>query len=146
MWKWLNPANIKNGTISGILLVLFVIGLYVLQNKAITPLVENVAKSDLFVEDTSDIGDKDRSKLALLQCNDFVRAEVGENQTVAFESKDFHTWELGGGQYLVRSHVTEQDESGSKVQKNYACSVQFTGGDDTTHENWTLKGLDIVAP
>jgi len=142
MWKWLNPANIKNTRVSGILLVLFIIGLYFLQNKAITPLVENVAKSDLFMEDTSAIGDKDRSKLALLQCNDFVRAELGE--TVTFDSKEFNTWELATGQYLVRSKVTQQDENGNRVQKTFACNVQFSGGDETAHDNWTLKGLELA--
>jgi len=39
--------------------------------------------------------------------------------------------------------VLEQDEAGKQVRKNFACNVQYTGGDEMDQDNWTLQGLDI---
>lgn len=137
--------KLKKSRISGVLLLLFVAGLYIFQNKAVLPFVEGVVESDLFMADTNELDNKNRESLAALQCNDFVREELDESHAIEFANHDFKAWELSGGRYLVRSHLTEMDESGPPVRKRYACNVQFVGGDDTDHRNWSLQGIEISA-
>lgn len=135
--------KIKNSRWSILLLMAFVAGLYVLQNKAVTPFVESVVASDLFEDDTSDLAGRDLSPVAVAQCNTFVRQSLGSERPVEFAANEVKTWELSGGRYLVKSQVSEQDESGSWVRKNFACNVEYTGGADTDLASWDLQGLEI---
>ncbi|WP_045226597.1 hypothetical protein [Methyloterricola oryzae] len=135
--------KIKNSRWSVVLLLAFVAGLYVLQNEAVTPFVESVVASDLFEENTSDLAGRDLTPVAVVQCNEFVRQSLGAEHPVEFSSNDVKTWELSGGRYLVRSQVSEQDESGSWVRKNFACNVEYTGGADSDLASWDLQGLEI---
>lgn len=135
--------KLKKSRISGVLLLLFIAALYVFQNKAVLPFVEGVVESDLFLADTSELDNKNRESLAALQCNDFVREALDESRSIEFANRDGKAWQLSSGRYLVRSHLTQTDDSGDLVQKNFACNVEFVGGDDTDHRNWSLQGLEI---
>jgi hypothetical protein len=139
------PPSRKTGVgkFSGLILIAFIVGLYFFQNKAVMPFVEGVVQSDAFDADTSDIADKDRSKIALTHCVEFVRDNLGLDHILQFGSDESKAWEVTSGRYLVSSYVLEQDESGKQVRKNFACNVQYTGGDEMDQENWTLQGLDV---
>lgn len=129
--------------ISGLLLILFIVGLYLFQNKAVMPFVEGVVQSDMFDADTSALEGKDRARIALSQCNDFVQEDLGNEHPLQFSGEDYKSWELASGRYLISSYVLQQDESGKQVRKNYACNVQFKGGDDMDHANWELQGMEL---
>ncbi len=131
---------------SGLLLILFIVGIYVLQNKAVMPFVESVVESDLFDADTSELEGKDRGRVAFSQCNDFILADRGNNGPIQFAGEDYRSWELASGRYLISSHILQTDESGKRERKNYACNVQFTGGDEADRANWKLLGLDLQDP
>lgn len=128
---------------SGLLLILFIVGLYFVQNKAVMPFVEGIVQSDAFEADTSALEGKDRTRIAFTQCNDFLQEDVGPDSALQFAGEDYKSWELASGRYLISSYVLQQDASGKQVRKNYACNVQFSGGDDTDHANWKLLGMDL---
>jgi hypothetical protein len=128
---------------SGVLLIAFIVGLYFFQNKAVMPFVEGVVESDAFDSTTSEVTEKDRSALALTHCVEFVRDNLGLDHILQFGNDDSKAWEVASGRYLVSSYVLEQDEAGKQVRKNFACNVQYTGGDEMDQGNWTLQGLDI---
>lgn len=54
--------------LSGLLLVLFIVGLYLVQNNAVKPFVEKVVQSNVFDADISALEGKDRGRVALSQC------------------------------------------------------------------------------
>ncbi len=128
---------------SGLLLILFIVGLYLLQNKAVMPFVEGVVQSDVFEADTSALEGKDRTRIAFTQCNDFVQEDLGPDSAVQFAGEEYKSWELASGRYLISSYVLQHDASGKQVRKNYACNVQFSGGDDMDHANWKLLGMEL---
>jgi hypothetical protein len=131
------------GKFSGLLLIAFIVGLYFFQNKAVMPFVEGVVQSDAFDSEGSDVGAKDRSDIALTHCVEFVRDKLGLDHILQFGSDQSKAWEISSGRYLVTSYVLEQDESGKQVRKNFACNVQYTGGDEMEQDNWSLQGLDV---
>ena len=128
---------------SGLLLILFIVGLYLLQNKAIVPFVEKVARSDAFDTDSSELTGKDRQQAALNQCIELVRAELSSDRPLQFAANDYKAWEVANGRYLISSYVLEQDPSGKELRRNYACNIQYTGGDDTNANSWSLQGLEL---
>lgn len=132
-----------NRKFSGLLLILFIVGLYFFQNKAVMPFVEGVIESDAFDADTSELDAKDRTRIAYGHCNTFVQDDLGSDRTIQFAGDDYKSWELASGKYLISSFVLEQDESGKQGRRTYACNVQFTGGDDMDHANWKLLGLEM---
>jgi hypothetical protein len=136
-------GKIVHSKLSPLFLILFIAVLYVTLSKGIIPFVEKVARSDLFLEKAEEFEAKDRSSVALLHCNDFVRAELGGAKSVQFESKAIKSWEISNGRYLVTSQVTAEDESGKPIRKNFACNVQYSGGDENDHSHWSLQGLEM---
>lgn len=128
---------------SGLFLILFIVGLYIFQSQAVMPFVESVVESDAFEADTSALGGKDRSELALGQCHEFVKQDLGAERTLQFGDNDFKNWVLGDGRYLISSHVIDVDGSGKQVRRNYACNIQYNGGDDSQPGSWSLNGLEI---
>ena len=139
------PSGAKFGSrkLSGLLLILFVVGLYFFQNKAVMPFVEGVVESSAFDGDTSELDAKDRARIAFGQCNTFVQDEFGSDHSLQFAGEDYKSWELAAGRYLISSFVLDQDTSGKQTKRSFACNVQFSGGDDADHANWKLIGLEM---
>ncbi len=131
-----------------LLLAVYIVALYVLLNKAIVPLVVDVLDSEMFTGDPSQSGKvtevhDDRTAMALLQCNRFVREKFDEGVDLRFATADYQSWDIGFGRFLVKSFVdvTESDEP--TVRKNYVCEIRHTGGDLSDQDNWELKGLAL---
>jgi len=137
------PSRKPHVKYSGLLLIAFIVGLYFFQNKAVMPFVEGVVESDAFDASPGEIVEKDRSQIALSHCVEFVREDLGLDHVLQFGTEESKAWEVSSGRYLVSSYVIEQDEAGKQVRKNFACNVQYTGGDEMDQSNWTLQGLDI---
>ena len=137
------PSGKPRMKYSGLLLVAFIVGLYFFQNKAVMPFVEGVVESDAFDTSSDELAGKDLSQVALSHCVEFVRDNLGLDRILQFGSGDSKAWEIAAGRYLVSSYVIEQDESGKQVRKNFACNVQYSGGDEMDQDNWSLQGLDL---
>ena len=133
---------------SMLLLAIYIVALYVILNKAIVPFVFKTLEADLFTGDPSKSGQvtevhDNRTAMALLQCNRFVRAEFDDEANLTFENKDYHSWDIGFGRFLVKSHVDVNEPGEPMVRKNYVCEIKHTGGDLANQENWKLTGLAL---
>ncbi len=132
---------------SVLLLVLFIIGLYVLQNKAIMPFVEKVVQSDVLVEDTGqdeELGSihNDRTDFAFAHCKDAFKEKYESLERVELSADQYQAWALASKSYLVQSPVRIPGEGGM-VEKAFACKIQFTGSDASDPSSWTVSGIDF---
>lgn len=134
------------------LLILFIIGLYVLQSKVITPFVMKVVESDLFFapedEEEEELGkiSNERTGLAFVHCKKAMKEEKHVPETAQFADADYEAWALGGRTYIIRSHVAMTTEDKGPVDSKYACKIKFSGGDVTDSNNWSILGVDFTAP
>lgn len=129
-----------------LLLAVYVAALYVLLNKAIVPFVTKVVTSEDFAGDPSQSGQPteihdNRTAMALLQCNRFVKDEFDEEVGLTFENKAYHSWDIGYGRFIINSHVNVAAPNEPMVRKNYVCEIKFAGGDLENQDSWDLKGL-----
>lgn len=134
-----------------IYLLLFIGALYVLQEKAIMPLVMGVLKSDLFfekpIEENEPLGKLDekteRTGYALLNCRDAVKKEGDLDNNAEFLDDNYETWALGNRQYLIRSRVRLIDPEKGQLEKLYACTLRMTGEDQADPASWSILGVDF---
>lgn len=133
--------------------LIFVVGLVALilfQNKAIMPLVEKVASSGLFMEDTGDEGSRlptanTMTNYAFLQCNKAVRDEIDEETNIFFPTEPIQSWSIGNYTYIINAEIELSSESGSSFFKKYACHIKYDEGSDLEgvmdSDNWSLSGI-----
>ena len=131
-----------------VLLAVYIVALYVLLNKAIVPLVVDVLDSEIFTGDPARSGKvtevhDNRTAMALLQCNRFVREKFDEDVNLSFATTGYQSWDIGFGRFLVKSFVDVAEPGEPTVRKNYVCEIRHTGGDLNDQENWELKGLAL---
>ncbi len=129
-----------------LLLAVYVVALYVLLNKAIVPFVMNVVNSETFSGDPSQSGQvsevhDNRTAMALLQCNRFVKDKFDEDVNLTFANSGYSSWDIGYGRFIIKSHVDVTEPSEPTVRKNFVCEIKHSGGDLDDQENWDLKGL-----
>ncbi len=132
-----------------LLLVVYIVALYVILNKAVVPFALSVANSDLFTGDSSQSGEPtqvhdDRTAMALLQCNRFVQDKFDEKATLVFANTAYQAWDLGFERFLVKSQVDVTEPNEATVRKNYVCELKHTDGDLAEHSNWKLQGLSLT--
>lgn len=133
---------------SVLLLILFIVGLYLLQNKAIMPFVEKVVQSDMFVEDTGEeeeLGSirNDRTDFAFAHCKEAFKEKFESVEKAEMNAEQYQAWALGSKSYLVRAPVRVPGEGGTMVDKAFACKIQFTGTDASDPASWTISGIDF---
>lgn len=131
----------------------FLVGLVALilfQNKAIMPLVEKIAASDLFLEDSGDEGSRiatstNMTNYAFMQCNKAIRDEIDSEINIIFPSEPMQSWTLGNYKYIVNAEIEITSNDGSSFFKKYACSIQYDEGSNLEgvmdSDNWTINGL-----
>ena len=132
-------------------LILFIGALYMLQEKAIMPLVMSVVKSEVFfekpVEENEPLGKLDvkteRTGYALANCREAVKKDGDLPDNTQFLDENYEAWALGNRQYLIRSTVRLMDSEKGQIDKLYACTVRMTGEDQANPESWTLLGVDF---
>ncbi|MFM8444977.1 MAG: hypothetical protein ACKN9W_16770 [Methylococcus sp.] len=132
-------------------LILFIGALYMLQEKAIMPLVMSVVKSEVFfekpVEENEPLGKLDvkteRTAYALANCREAVKKDGDLPDNTQFLDENYEAWALGNRQYLIRSTVRLMDSEKGQIDKLYACTVRMTGEDQANPESWTLLGVDF---
>jgi len=129
-------------------LILFIALLYVLQEKAITPLVMKVVQSDLFFEPEQEeeaLGPvkNQRTGFALIFCKDAAK-EAGELPDLAeFRDEHYQAWALGNRHYVIRSTVRLIDPERGQVDQLYACKMRMTGDHEAEAASWTVLGVDF---
>jgi len=133
--------------------LIFIVGLVALilfQNKAVMPLVEKIAASDLFLVDSGDEPSRyatstDMTNYAFMQCNKHVMTEIGEEQSVIFPSEPLQSWTLGNYRYIINAELELTAEDGTSFFKKYACQIQYDEESDMEGimdpDNWTVYGL-----
>ena len=134
-----------------IYLVLFIGALYMLQEKAIMPVVMAVVKSDLFfekpVEENEPLGKIEgktsRSNFAMRQCENAVKQQDALAKQAQFSDDSYEAWALGNRQYLIRSSVKISDAEKGSVTKLYACTVKLNNDQEDKPENWTTLAVDF---
>lgn len=133
---------------SVLFLILFIVGLYLLQNKAVMPFVEKVVESDLFLEDSD--GDEelgsirsDRTDFAFVHCKEAFKEKYQPTDKTELSADQYQAWALASKTYLVRSPVRVPAEGGVMADKAFACKIQFTGPDVGDPASWTISGIDF---
>jgi hypothetical protein len=135
-------------------LVLFVALLYMLQNKAIVPLVMKVVESDLFfekpVEEDEQLGKingkTQRTGFALMHCRDAVKEEGKLPDNAEFLDDKYEAWALGNRHYIIRSSVRVIDPEKGPMEKLYACKIRMVADDAADAKSWSVLGVDFTAP
>lgn len=138
----------NRSTLTALLFIPFILALYVTLNKVFIPLALKAATSDLFLEETDDIGDMDpisnaKTKMASLHCNNEVSKEMGESLALQFPPDPKNVWDTGNATFVVSSYVDVTNPAEGTTRKLYACNIRYEGGDDTDFKNWTLLGLQF---
>jgi hypothetical protein len=134
---------------SAILLILFIVGLYLFQNKGVIPFVTKVVESDLFFEKDLDEDEElgnirnARTDFAFSHCKSAFKDEFELGDGADMNSADYEAWALGNRTYLIRSSVRAPDESQKLVDKKYACKIQYTGTEESNAGSWTVSGIDF---
>lgn len=132
-----------------IFLVLFIALLYVLQEKAIVPLVMKVVKSELFfepeTEEQEELGQikNQRTGFALIYCKDAVKDEGDLPDNTEFVDDKYTAWALGNRHYVIRSTVRFVDPEKGQIEKLYACKIRMIGDDESKAESWSVLGVDF---
>ncbi len=132
-------------------LILFIGGLYMLQEKAIMPIVLQVVNSEAFFEKPVDEneplgkmdGHTERTDFALKSCRDAVNKQGDLDKSATFIDDNYETWALGNRQYLIRSSVRVTSKDKGPEDKLYACTVRMLGDDQSKPESWNILGVDF---
>ena len=140
----------KKSQLSFLLLLVFVAGLYVFQNKAVTPFILKMVNSALLVEKSDDarqpadgdVLDNEKTRLALAHCNTYLQEQYDINDSTQISNTEHTTWALGDYSYVVRSRFDLLSPSAVQKDKKYICEIKYFGGDDTDYDNWTVSGFD----
>jgi len=137
--------------------LIFIVGLVALilfQNKAIMPLVEKIAASDLFLVDTGDEGSRLpastlMTNYAFIQCNKEIRDKIDSETNIIFPSEPLQSWTLGNYKYIINAEIEVISDDGTSFFKKYACHIQYDNASDTEgvmdFDNWTLNGLSGIS-
>ena len=85
----------------------------------------------------------ERGTMAAIQCRDFVKERLRAPSTADFSALHESASLIGENKYVVRGYVDAQNAFGAQIRNNYACTVQYTGGEDADSGNWRLIDLNI---
>lgn len=127
----------------GVLKIIFyVVLLYGLQAFVILPFMRYVLDLDFFPKASSfEPVNGEGAQVAQLECDEYFRQQMDSRQ-VEFPAGTDKVWRLGDGRYLIKASAIVTDSAGLSSKLNYACYIQYRGGDVFDPHNWKLKGLD----
>ena len=137
----------KKSQLSFLFLLIFVAGLYVFQNKAVTPFVLKMVNSSLLVKKTDDVRqpgvvDNEKTRLALDHCNTYLLEHYDLDDSTQISNTEHSAWALGDYSYVVRSRFDLLSPSEVKKDRKYVCKIKHFDGDENDYENWTVFGFD----
>lgn len=126
--------------------ILFLIGLIFFQRESVMPFVYKVIQSDLFLEDSDDLGDtiainNFMTNYAHKYCNIHIKKDYGNKFALTLAEKPINTWNIGNHDYVVNGEIIIQSKSKQPLIKKYACRIKHAGGDPNNFDNWSLGGI-----
>ncbi len=132
-----------------ILFVICLVALLAFQAKVVMPLVQDVASSDPFMEDSGD--EKNRAseitpmtEAAFDQCNQYI-ANENPDFNFTFSTQPINAFSLGNYRYIVNADVDILPENDQLITRKYVCRIQFQDNSDTPNtndpENWNIEGI-----
>ncbi len=134
-----------------ILFVVCLVGLIALQAKVIMPWVYDIAASDLFLEESDDVAELDKSistdmtSYAFDQCNLYIANELGTDFSTSFSSKPINAWGLGNYHYVINADIDLTPSDAQSFTRRYVCRIKYNKGNDqsgvTSPDNWTVEGV-----
>jgi len=137
-----------------LIFLVLLVALILFQNKAVMPLVEQVASSGLFMDDSGDEGSRiatstNMTNFAFIMCNKEVRDEIGSETNIIFPSEPIQAWALGNYRYIINAEIEVSSEDGATFFKKYACQIQYEEGSDMEdvmeQDNWSIFGLSGIS-
>jgi hypothetical protein len=129
-------------------LILFIILLYAILEKAVIPFVMDVAESELFFENAAEeeqLGNvrNERTDFALMHCKNSIKEDGMLPENADFLNSKYDAWALGNRTYIVRSGVTVMDPEKGHVDRKFACKIRLVENDPTDFKNWSILGIDF---
>ena len=136
------------------LFIIALIALLVFQSKVIMPFVQDIASSDLFLEDSGDemnrVSDQNQMTIeAFRQCNTHISTEVLPNASLTFPEHSINAFSLGNYQYVINADLEILPANAPAFTRKYVCRIKYLNGSDTTGlpvaDNWSVEatsGLD----
>lgn len=136
----------SKSAISLALLLVFIVGLYVFQNKAVTPAIMKVLSSGVFDKETDDLAqptaiDSDITKIALMQCNNYLKENYPDTESGMLSNDDYKAFGLGDYTYVIKSSIELLSSTDGPGNKDFLCKIRFTGGDNMDFQNWEVFGF-----
>ena len=143
----------KHKITSIVLLALFVVAAYIFLIKGVKPFLEDVISSDLFLVDSDDPAEtfalvsNEKSRLAALQCNQYLRNNYENLSIGELTEDDYNAWALGNYTYVINTATksTPKNSSDSSKEK-FVCKIQWIEGDPLEFENWEIVQFDYTKP
>ena len=118
-----------------LLFIVILILLFLSQYKLVMPLMYKVAASDLFMVDSKDQASPlpiatPLSNIAYMQCNHYIKSELGADAIVTFPEKALNAWTLGNYEYLIHGEFGVTDKASNTGNKKYTCRIMYKNSDD----------------
>lgn len=140
----------KHKFISIILLLVFVVAAYVFLIKGVKPFLEEVVSSDLFLVQSDDPAEKfsmvsnEKSRLAALQCNQYLRESYAGNSIGELSAEDYTAWALGNYTYIINTAIAPVSSTGSQTKEKFVCKIHWDSdnGDASEYESWEIIQFD----
>lgn len=138
---------------STILFILGLIGLIIFQREAVMPLVYKAASSDLFLVDSNDEKsmspiENDMTTIAFINCNKYIKDELGDDFSVIFIDKPINAWSIGNYEYVINAELELGTPESANLLKRYVCRIKYTEGDDLSGindpDNWSIDGVSGI--
>lgn len=93
--------------------------------------------------ETSTSKSNNKSSMAHIQCQAFVKERLKAPSSADFAFLDYSASLIGENHYAITSTVEAQNSFGVKLKKQYFCSVKWNGQNEISKSNWTLVDLSI---
>ena len=136
-----------------ILFAVCFIGLVLFMREVVTPLIVDIAGSDVFLVETDDKGEMaaistPMTNIAFMHCNNYIRNELDSELTINFPDKPINAWNIGNHQYVVNAEIEVITNDTPPAFKKYVCRISYSKGDDELEamnfDNWSIYGLSGI--
>lgn len=131
------------------LLLVFVVAAYVFLIKGVKPFLEEIVSSDLFLVQSDDPAEKfamvsnENSRLAALQCNQFLRENYDNIAIGELTEEDYTAWALGNYTYIINTAIAPTRPT-DKQKEKFVCKIHWNSdnGDAYDYESWEIIQFD----
>ena len=86
---------------------------------------------------------EDKSILAYIQCQGFVKDRLKAPATAEFSYSDFTSSALVDNQLTIKSYVDAQNSFGAKLRNNFLCTVKWNEANSANAGSWELVSIQM---